>query len=114
MAQTLWRCLQLIWRKMTELADHATIVGSGTVAWTKRTSVEERAEAADIAWLRHETTGYDDMVTPRVEGKRREIRRTLTRRSHDPLEGHRRGSTKAANCPLLVAEAEKSFGNESA
>jgi hypothetical protein len=53
--------------------DHAMPVGSGTVARTKRIPVEERAEAAVIAWMRHQTTGYDDMVIPRVKGKRREV-----------------------------------------
>ena len=33
--------------------DHATPVGSGTVAPTKRNPVEQRAEAAVIAWMRH-------------------------------------------------------------
>jgi len=44
---------------------HATPVGSGTVARTKRIPVEQRAEAAVIAWMRHGTTGYDGMVIPR-------------------------------------------------
>ena len=35
------------------IADHATPVGSGTVARTKRIPVEQRAEAAVIAWMRH-------------------------------------------------------------
>ena len=39
------------------VADHATPVGSGTVARTKRIPVEQRAEAAVIAWMRHQTTG---------------------------------------------------------
>ena len=39
------------------VADHATPVGSGTVARTKRIPVEQRAEAAVIAWLRHRTIG---------------------------------------------------------
>ena len=38
------------------VTDHATPVGSGTVARTKRIPVEQRAEAAVIAWLRHQTT----------------------------------------------------------
>lgn len=38
------------------VADHATPVGSGTVARTKRIPVEQRAEAAVIAWMRHQTT----------------------------------------------------------
>ncbi len=51
------------------VTDHATPVGSGTVARTKRIPVEYRAEAAVIAWMRHQTTGYDDMVIPRLVGK---------------------------------------------
>ena len=35
------------------VSDHATPVGSGTVARTKRIPVEQRAEAAVIAWMRH-------------------------------------------------------------
>ena len=44
------------------VTDHATPVGSGTVARTKRIPVEQRAEAAVIAWMRHQTTGYDGMA----------------------------------------------------
>jgi Uncharacterized conserved protein (DUF2293) len=51
------------------VTDHATPVGSGTVARTKRIPIEQRAEAAVIAWMRHRTTGYDGMVIPRVKGK---------------------------------------------
>lgn len=50
---------------------HATPVGSGTVARTSRIPIERRAEAAVIAWLRHQTTAYDDMKIPRVKGRRR-------------------------------------------
>ena len=82
------------------VTDHATPVGSGTVARTKRIPVEQRAEAAVIAWMRHKTTGYDGMVIPRVRGKRREVRRMLARRSHDLLEGYRRGEPVPDGCPL--------------
>lgn len=54
-----------------EVTDHTTPVGSGTVARTKRISIEQRAEAAVTAWMRHRTTGHDGMVIPRVKGKRR-------------------------------------------
>src|SRR5262245_33863992 len=54
------------------VTDHATPVGSGTVARTRRIAVEQRAEAAVITWMRHKTTGYDGMVIPRVRSKRRE------------------------------------------
>jgi hypothetical protein len=67
------------------VTDHATPVGSGTVARTKRIPVEWRAEAAAIAWMRHRTTAYDSMTIPRVKGKRREVRRLLARRSQELL-----------------------------
>src|SRR6185437_8939670 len=56
---------------------HATPVGSGTVARTKRIPVARRAEAAVIAWLRHQTTAYDRMTIRRVKGERRRVRRQL-------------------------------------
>lgn len=86
---------------------HTTPVGSGTVARTKRISIEQRAEAAVIAWMRHQTTSYDDMTIPRVKGKRREVRRMLARRSHELLEGYRLGSPTRADCPLQKALAEE-------
>ena len=82
---------------------HATPVGSGTVARTKRIPVERRAEAAVIAWMRHQTTGYDDMVIPRVKGARREARRMLAKRSKSLLERYRRGEDIAPSCPLRAA-----------
>jgi hypothetical protein len=90
-------------RMAQAVTDHATPVGSGTVARTKRIPVEQRAEAAVIAWLRHQTTAYDSMVILRVKGKRREVRRMLARRSHELLDRYRRGETIAENCPLLRA-----------
>ena len=87
------------------VTDHATPVGSGTVARTKRIPVEQRAEAAVIAWMRHSTTGYDGMVIPRVRGKRREVRRMLARRSHELLERYRRGNEIPDGCPLKKALA---------
>ncbi len=82
---------------------HATPVGSGTVARTKRIPVEQRAEAAVIAWMRHQTTGYDGMTIARVKGKRREVRRMLARRSHELLEKYRRGTPIGTVCPLQSA-----------
>ena len=81
----------------------ATPVGSGTVARTQRIPIEKRAEAAVIAWLRHQTTGYDDMVIPRVKGKRREVRRMLARPSKELLERYRRGELPEEDCPLRRA-----------
>ncbi len=85
------------------VTEHATPVGSGTVARTKHIPVEQRAEAAVIAWMRHQTTGYDGMVIPRVKGKRREVRRMLARRSHELLECYRRGEPVPQGCPLQQA-----------
>jgi GNAT superfamily N-acetyltransferase len=82
--------------------------GDRQVAFTagrKRIPVEQRAEAAVIAWMRHKTTGYDGMVIPRVRGKRREVRRMLARRSHDLLERYRRGEPIPETCPLRKALA---------
>jgi hypothetical protein len=92
-------------RMARAVTDHATPVGSGTVARTRRIPVERRAEAAVIAWMRHQTTGYDGMVIPRVKGKRREVRRLLARRSHELLEGYRRGEVVGEACPLRKALA---------
>lgn len=95
---------ELAERVAKAIADHATPVGSGTVARTQRIPIEERAEAATIAWLRHQTTGYDSMVIPRVKGKRREIRRMLADRSRELLAGYRAGrAVDAASCPLHAA-----------
>jgi hypothetical protein len=87
------------------VADHATPVGSGTVARTKRIPVEKRAEAAVIAWMRHQTTGYDSMQIPRVKGKRREVRRMLAQRSKELLARYRRGEINGKECPLARALA---------
>jgi hypothetical protein len=85
------------------VTSHATPVGSGTVARTERIPVERRAEAAVIAWLRHQTTGYDEMAIPRIKGKRREIRRMLAQRSRDLLSSYRQGASISASCPLMIA-----------
>ncbi|WAS96887.1 DUF2293 domain-containing protein [Nannocystis punicea] len=85
---------------------HATPVGSGTVARTERIPVEERARAAVIAWMRHQTTGYDDMQIARVKGARREVRRELADISRAVLDLHRRDEPHAARaCPLCQAVA---------
>ncbi len=85
------------------IAAHAVPVGSGTVARTKRIPVERRAEAAVIAWMRHQTTAYDDMVIPREKGARREVRRMLAKRSRNLLNRYRQGISVAGKCPLLLA-----------
>ena len=88
------------------ISDHAVPVGSGTVARTERIPIEERAEAATIAWMRHQTTGYDSMVIPLVKGRRREVRRMLAQRSVQLLARYRRNeSVGRAGCPLAQALA---------
>lgn len=88
------------------VAEHATPVGSGTVARTKRISVAERAEAAVIAWMRHQTTAYDHMSIARVKGKRREVRRELATLSRAVLDLHRRDvAHEPRTCPLCTALA---------
>jgi hypothetical protein len=98
--------------KYTELAErlaaavteHATPVGSGTVARTKRIPIERRAEAAVIAWLRHQATAYDGMRIPRIKGRRREVRRLLAQHSKDLLDAYRRGQIVNVDaCPLQKA-----------
>jgi hypothetical protein len=86
------------------VAAHATPVGSGTVARTKRIPVHERAEAAVIAWMRHQTTAYDGMKIERVKGRRREVRRELASISRAVLDLHRHDAPHAAQaCPLCRA-----------
>lgn len=88
----------------SSIAAHATPVGSGTVARTQRIPLEERAEAATIAWMRHQTTAYDGMHIERVKGRRREVRRQLAAQSHRLLERYRRGEpVEPAHCPLQRA-----------
>ena len=83
------------------IAAHAVPVGSGTVARTERIPIEQRAEAAAIAWMRHQTTGYDDMTIARIKGERREVRRRLAERSRALLNRYRRGdAVDAQRCPL--------------
>jgi hypothetical protein len=85
------------------VTNHATPVGSASVARTKRIPIEQRAEAAVIAWMRHQTTGYDNMVISRVKGKRREVRRMLAARSKELLGRYRRGEPALEGCPLIMA-----------
>lgn len=85
------------------IATHAVPVGSGTVARTERIPIEARAAAATIAWMRHQTTGYDTMAIPRVRGKRREVRRMLAQRSAALLARYRAGQpVDPATCPLQM------------
>ncbi|HBJ34479.1 MAG TPA: DUF2293 domain-containing protein [Planctomycetaceae bacterium] len=98
-----WRYSAIAQTMAQAISDHSTPVGSGTVARTKRIPVEQRAEAAVIAWMRHQTTGYDSMVIPRIQGKRREVRRMLAARSKELLAKYRAGLQTADDCPLMKA-----------
>lgn len=94
--------------KLAQLvSDHATPVSSGTVARTTRIPVEKRAEAAVIAWLRHQTTSYDRMTIARVKGMRRQVRRQLAQRSNELLKRYRTGEKILSNCPLQAALAKQ-------
>lgn len=85
------------------VTEHATPVGSGTVARTERIPVAERVQAAVIAWMRHNTTAYDRMSIARIKGKRREVRRMLAQRSNSLLNSYRRGHVVDPDCPLYRA-----------
>lgn len=83
------------------ITTHATPVGSGTVARTKRIPIEQRAEAATIAWLRHQTTAYDQLTIPHKKGARREVRRMLAKESIRLLKNYRDGTdVDSTTCPL--------------
>ena len=97
------------------VAAHATPVGSGTVARTERIPVAQRAEAAVIAWLRHQTTAYDHMTIARVKGKRREVRRELAEQSRRLLARYRAGEPiDPAQCVLTRALAQGAAGERGA
>lgn len=86
------------------VTSHATPVGSGTVARTERIPIGERAAAAVIAWLRHQTTAYDAMRIERRKGRRREVRRELAEQSRRLLADYRRGlAVDPSHCPLQRA-----------
>lgn len=86
------------------VTEHAVPVGSGTVARTERIPLERRAEAAVIAWMRHQTTAYDGMTIARVKGARREVRRQLAGKSRTVLARYRSGEdVDVKACPLARA-----------
>lgn len=82
---------------------HAVPVGSGTVARTQMIPVEERAARAVIAWMRHQTTAYDNLKITRVKGERRAVRRMLAQQSVELLANYRQGKSISENCPLQKA-----------
>jgi hypothetical protein len=101
------RFLDLARAMAQAIAAHATPVGSGTVARTKRIPVSERAAAAVIAWMRHQTTAYDHMKIARIKGERRRVRRELAQISRAVLDLHRRDAPHAERaCPLCSQRVE--------
>ncbi len=91
------------------VAAHATPVGSGTVARTRRIPIDQRAEAATIAWLRHQTTAYDRMTIAPQRGAREEVRHEIAERSRQLLDQYRQGhAINRATCPLARAVAQGS------
>ncbi len=86
------------------VTQHATPVGSGTVARTQSIPIEQRAEAAVIAWMRHQTTAYDDMYIARIKGQRRQVRQKLAENSRQLLNAYRKGhDIDLQTCPLANA-----------
>jgi len=87
-------------RKVTE---HATPIGSGTVARTGRLPLEKKAALAVIAWMRHATTDYDTVKVARIKGARRQLRAELAAGSVRLLDSYRRGEDMPLLCPLKQA-----------
>jgi len=94
----------MAWDIADAVTDQAVPVGSGTVARTQRIPLEKRAEAAVIAWMRHQTTDYDHRVIARIRGERRNVRRELAGESRKLLEKYRQGAdVDPETCPLARA-----------
>lgn len=110
-ANTIYAYLKFARRYSTVAGDlsraisaHACPVGSGTVARTKRIPIEQRAEAALIAWMRHQSSSYDRMHIARIKGARREVRQKIAHQSRLLLGAYRRGDDiDLETCPLHTA-----------
>ena len=89
------------------VTQHAIPVGSGTVARTTMIPISERASKAVIAWMRHQTTAYDNLQIPRIKGERRKIRRMLAEASIVLLNQYRSGVPISPSCPILKALSGK-------
>lgn len=100
------------WQALAEqlaqaITEFTTPVGSGTVARTERIPIEERARAAVIAWMRHNTSDYDYRYIPHIAGRRREVRREIAHDSLQLLANYRQGHDAPTNCPLQSALKSK-------
>lgn len=92
------------------ITKHAIPVGSGSVARTAMIPIEERAAKASIAWMRHQTTTYDQLQIEKIKGERRTVRRKLAQQSVLLLNKYRNGENITSFCPLrnaLLKFAEK-------
>lgn len=85
------------------ITHHAIPVGSGTVARTQTIPIEERVAHAVIAWMRHQTTNYDNAKIARIKGERRAVRRAFAQESVKLLANYRQGRDIQVNCPLQKA-----------
>jgi hypothetical protein len=85
------------------VTQHAIPIGSGTVARTSMIPIGERAARAVIAWMRHQTTAYDNLTIARIKGERRAVRRELADQSTRVLNNYRKNGTIPINCPLYIA-----------
>ena len=95
---------EMAWDIADAVTDQAVPVGSGTVARTQRIPLRSRAEAAVIAWMRHQTTDYDRRAIARGRGERRNVRRELAGESRRLLDRYRRGEdVDPETCPLAQA-----------
>lgn len=91
---------------------HATPIGSGTVARTKMIPLRERASHAVIAWMRHQTTAYDNLKIARIKGERRTVRRQLAEQSVSLLSKYREGRDITSDCPLYKATKQIRISND--
>ena len=91
---------------------HAIPVGSGTVARTQTIHIEERAAHAVIAWMRHQTTAYENVKIARIKGERRAVRRELAEQSVALLSNYRQGRITSDDCPLKKAMCKINSADE--
>ena len=82
---------------------HAIPVGSGTVARTAMIPINERASKAVIAWMRHQTTAYEQTKVAHIKGERRAVRREFAQQSVRLLNKYRSGENIPELCPLKKA-----------
>lgn len=108
------RCRRKTARRLaTAVADHAADPGSGTVVRRHQIPMKVRARLALYAWLRHNTTDYDDMSICR--GQRKSVKQRLHRKSERLLDDyrHRPCAIDLEACPLQAALGRPAPGAQS-